>query len=502
VSRSRADEAATSLVVRRDRRLPLLAAHMSGLALAFVAIGMLVSAGVSLADRGPHADELALSSLVVALVGLGTWAGTRVPDVVRPASVFAAVTGTWVAVSVAGALPYVLADTMPHLDEALFESVSGFTGTGSTVLSDIEAGGAGILFWRNLTQWYGGMGVIVLAVAVLPFLGVGGLELIRAEAPGPTSDRLAPRVSETAKRLWAVYLGLTAVAIVALLAAGVSVYDAVTHAFTAVSTGGFSPHGDSIAHFDSVVVELVLVVIMLVGAVNFTLHWRALRGAPSVYGASTELRLYAGLAVGATVVVALLNVTDGAAVPTALRESLFNVAALLTSTGFGTADFVQWVPGAQAVLLLLMVSGGMAGSTSGGMKLLRVQVMLRHAARELRLARHPRAVLPVRQGSAPVGEEVVARVAGYVLAYVVLVVIGVLLVAALGADLTTATGSVISALGNMGPGLGETGPASHFAVLSRPGRGVLMGLMLFGRLEIFSVLLAGVAVTRALRRRR
>jgi trk system potassium uptake protein len=488
----------------RSRRRPHLTLHMIGLALCFVAVGMLVGAAVAVGDRGPHADALALAAFVTVIAGLASWAATTVPREVGAASVFAAVTATWVAVSFAGALPYVLAGTFPHLDDALFESVSGFTGTGSTVLADIEGAGAGILFWRSLTQWYGGMGVIVLAVAVLPFLGVGGLDLIRAEAPGPTSDRLAPRVSETAKRLWGVYGGLTVVAVAALLVCGLSPFDAVTHAFTVVSTGGFSTYGASISAFDSAAVEAVIIVLMLVAAVNFALHWRALRAGRrwwAVYASASELRLYVGMFVGFTAVVALLQAGAAPSGATAVREAAFNVATLLTSTGFGTADFVQWVPAVQLLLLVLMATGGMAGSTSGGIKLLRVQVMWQHAGRESRRARHPRAVLPVRQGGTAVGEDVVARVAGFVLAYVSLVLAGTLVVATLGADLPTSAGSVVSALSNMGPGLGDAGPASSFLVFTRPARAVLVALMLLGRLEIFSVLLAGVAATRFVRRR-
>ncbi|CAN5552175.1 TrkH family potassium uptake protein [soil metagenome] len=487
---------------RASRRLPSTAAHMVGLTLTFTAAGMAISLLVDLGTGGRGATALGVSSLLTGVVGLLLWRTTRVPARVSARETFTAVTMTWLVVSLAGALPFVLSGVLPDLDDALFESISGFTTTGSTVLSPIEGTARGILFWRQFTQWFGGMGMIVLAVAVLPFLGVGGLELIRAEAPGPTSDRLAPRVSETAKRLWLIYGGLTVLGVVALLFSGMSAYDAVAHSFSAVATGGFSPYDASIAHFDSLAVEVVLIAGMFAAAVNFTLHWRAVQGEPTIYWRDPGFRFYAGVVLFGIAVITLLNVADGMAVGRALRDTSFGVVSLISTTGFATADFVQWVPAAQLLLLGLMVTGGMPGSTCGGVKLLRVQVMVRHAWRELRQAGSPRAVLPVKLGNQAVPEAIVARIAGFVLVYFAIAVIGILALAALGADLPTSTGSVITALGSGGPGLGETGPVSNFTVLDRPSRVVLSALMLLGRLEIFPVLLMFAGLARVGPRRR
>ncbi len=489
-------------LVRPSKRPANTALHMVGLGLTVAALGMVASLVVGLATDDDGSGALAASASVTGLVGLGLWRGTRIPPRVRPQAVFTAVTVTWVAVSVASALPFFWSGELGRFDNALFESVSGITATGATVLSPIEGSGRGILFWRQLIVWYGGMGMIVLAVAVLPFLGVGGLHLIRAEAPGPTSDRLAPRVSETAKRLWFIYLAITGLGVVGLLACGTTLYDAVTHSFAAVATGGFSPYNANVTAFDSVPVELVLMAVMLAGATSFTLHWRASQGEPGAYWASSELRFFAGIVVAAVAAIAVLNVADGMATGRALRDSSFYVVSLVTTTGFTTVDYTLWVPATQIILLFLMVTGGMAGSTAGGVKIFRVSAVLAHATRELRRARTPSAVLPVKLGTQPVPEAVMARIAGFVILYFVVTVVGIVAIAAFGADLATPAGAAVTAMGGVGPGLGVTGPVDNFLPLSAAGRGVMMVLMLLGRLEIFPVLLMFAGLSRVGRRSR
>ena len=471
-----------------SRRVPSLLGRVAGAALLFVAAGMLVSTLVELGAGGAEVTSLAMSSVLVAAAGGAIHRVTKAPERTTAKATFVAVGGTWVIAAVAGAVPFVLAGTFPRVDDALFESISGFTGTGSTVLQPIETAPRGILFWRSMTQWYGGTGMVVLTVAVLPFLGIGGMELLRAEAPGPSTDRLTPRVSETAKRLWLVYGGFTIVAVTALLLAGLSPFDAVTHAFTTVSTGGLSPHDASIAHFDSLAVEVVLVVLMLYGATNFTLHWRFLTGDRSAYVRSPMFRWYLSVFATATAAVTgLLVWNDDFAALTALRDATFNVTSLLTSTGFGTANYVHWGAAAQLVLLGLMLSGGMAGSTAGGIKLIRVRVLFRFAVREIARVRHPRAVHPIRIGRENVPDPTVDRMVGFVLFYILIVIVGTVTLALLGAELPEAVGGVASAMGNMGPALGDAGPASNFLVYDRPARGVVMVMMFLGRLEIFPI---------------
>lgn len=473
-----------------SRRRPNTPVHLAGLGMLAVAAGLALSATVEAGYQDPEVVPLLASTGLVGVVGYIMWRTTTVPVDVRRSAAFISAVAVWVAISVAGAVPFVLSGVLANPELALFESVSGFTATGATVIAPIEGNGHGLLFFRQLTQWYGGMGMVVLAVAVLRSLGVGGMQLISAEGPGPTVDRLAPRVAETAKRLWTVYVVLTIVATAALLAVGLAPYDAVTHAMTGIATGGFSPRDASISYFDSVAVEAVIIVIMFVGAVNFALLWKVGRGR-SLRPLLTvsEFRFYVGVLLGAIgFVTPVLVVNDGLSLPSALRDAAFIVTSIMSTCGFGTADYVQWTPAAQLVLLFLMVTGAMAGSTSGAVKLFRIQVAIKHAIREVRRVRHPRGVFPVRLGDVPVSEKIVAAVLGFVMFYFVLAVAGVVLLAFLGADLPTAAGSIATAMGGVGPGLGDTGPASNFLTLNAAQRAVMDIYMILGRLEIIPIL--------------
>jgi trk system potassium uptake protein len=492
----------------RDRRVESVALNMIGVTLLFVAAGMVLSAIVDLVGGADALVPMLGAAALTGTVGLVSWRATRVPRRLAPTRVFGAVTASWLAMVTFGALPYLFDGVFPHWDLALFESISGYTCTGSTVVADIDGLDRGIAFYRQLTQWIGGMGVIVLAVAVLPFLGVGGLELIAAEAPGPTTDRLSPRVSETAKRLWLVYLLLTAAVALALAAAGTGLYDGITHSFTIVATGGFSTFGSGLGEFDSFPVEIVALVGMFLGATSFTLHWRLLHGDWRAYARSSEFRIWVAVLVAATLAVVLINVADGMGGGQAFRFGLFNVVALATTCGLaslpdgGSGDFAMWAPAAQLVLLFLMIPGGMTASTSGAAKWLRVQVLGRVVAREVQLAGSPRAVLPIKHDRKPVAENVVGRIIGFGLLYFVLILAGTMALAALGSTFDGSVGSAVTALGGVGPGLGETGPASNFLTLTRPARGVLSFLMLAGRLELMALLIGVVAPLSWMRGRR
>ena len=484
--------------------------HVIGISLAAVSAGMLACALLEALTSRRDTAALAVSALLTGAAGGLLWYVTR-PGAIRKRQIFGTVAWTWILITGVGALPFILAGTFAYggagfveqVVNSLFESASGFSASGSTVLADFETPGRGLMMYRQLTHWYGGMGVVVLAVAVLPFLGVGGLELISAEAPGPSSDRLTPRVSETARRLWIVYIGFTACAALAFFAADgfASLYDAVAHAFTVAATGGFSVHAESIGHYDSVAVETVAIVCMILGGTSFSLHWRAVADRTLPYHRNSEFRSYLTLlSVAAIVIVILLWLENGLPLGSSIRAGVFTVVSLGTSTGLSNAtgpgspgDYVMWVAGAQLVLLLLMVVGGCSGSTSGGIKVLRMRVLGLTMLRSVRHTQTPRAVIPIRLGRDIVSETVVSRVAGFFLLHFLLVACGLLAVTALEGDLESSLGAVVSALGNMGPALNEAGPTSNYAAaFSQPARLVLALLMVVGRLEIFPILLAAM----------
>lgn len=493
-------------------REPLTAptTHVVGLALMLLGPGMLFAAAIEWGSSTSH-DEWALvvSALICMAAGFLLNRATTLGDDIRSVSVFSIVAWTWIVCSVFGALPYLLGSmfTWSQWDGALFESVSGFSCTGSTVLSDIEANGRGVLMWRQLTQWYGGMGMVVLAVTVLPYLGVGGLALMTAEAPGHSSDRLAPRVSETAKLLWLVYCGITAaVALVIWALPGANLYDGVAHAFATAATGGFSTYNASAGHFDSAAVEFVLIVAMVACGISFAHHYRALNGDPGVYRRSNETMTYVGILAAATAVVTVINWSQGiAGFGTSLRDSAFNVATLGTSTGFGNVrddgigNFVLWGGAVQIVLLVLMVIGGCVGSTAGGSKVYRSLIGAKHLQREIRRLRHRNGVFPVKLGRDAVPESIVASAFGFLILFFGFVLIGTLAVAATGSDLLTSASASISAMSNMGPALGEAGPTANFTVFTRPARMMLAALMLIGRLEIYAVMLMFASTARSYR---
>ena len=492
--------------------------HVAGIALMFVAVGMFASAVLE-ALGGTHGASILLAAVLTLVPGASLWLFTR-PGQVDRATVFNAVAGTWLVVSAFGALPYLFAGTFQRsgitlpvvFADALFESVSGYSCTGSTIFGShnlISDQGPGILMYRQFTQWIGGMGIVVLVVTVLPALRASGLGLIGAEAPGAGGDRLAPRMAQTARRFWYLYAGLTALIAVALFAVGMSPFDAVAHAFTTASTGGFSTRDASIGYWDSVAVEMVIMIGLVLGAASFTLHSRTLSSHRPVHLEDPEFRAYIWLLTGSTVLVTLLLCSEGMGPTNALRAAVFNVVTLGTSGGFGNAtgpgtngDFVTWAAGPQMVLLVLLVSGGCTGSTSGGVKVMRLVVGLSHARRTIRSIRYPRAVLLVRHGGSTMAEPLVERIAGFMIIFGILVVSGTLVVAALGTDLVTAFSGVIGSLGNMGPALNKAGPTASFVDgFATPARLVLALLMLIGRLELFPMLLVLVTPYRTLQER-
>jgi trk system potassium uptake protein len=477
-------------------RWPSVTTHVAGLTALIGGVGMVLSALVEQIDGGPDVVPLALSGAAVAVIGAVAWRRSTIPARLRRVDVFVAVTASWLLLTMAGAVPYLATGTLDRVDDAVFESVSGFTTTGATVLRPIEGLSAGILFWRSLSQWLGGMGVIVLVVAVLPTVGAGGMDLLQAEAPGPTGERLTPRLRQTARYLWSVYLGLTALLLVAYFAAGMSAYDAVVHSFTTVSTGGFSPYDASLGHFDSAVVEWIAVVGMVLAGGSFTLYYRALRGRIGPLRRSAEMRLYLVVVAGTSLFLYVVGSGERGLGHTAARDSVFTVASVVSTTGFTTTDFGQWNQVSLVVLLLLMPVGAMAGSTAGGVKLVRILAVGSYAYRELVRQLHPRLVRPVRVGATHLDEAVSSRVLGFLVLVLIIFGSGVVVVASTGADLATSFSASATALGNVGPGLGDVGPASDFRALDAPARAAMALVMLLGRLEVYPVLLSLAVLPR------
>ncbi len=474
---------------------PSLIAQVIGLTLSFAGAGLVLSAMVEIAygDTGDW-RVLGILGLVTSVIGYGLRAFTSIPDRILRLDVFVSVTASWVSMAIVGSLPFLATGTITDLDMAMFESVSGFTTTGATVLragSDptVFDASVGLLFWRSVTQWLGGMGVIVLVVAVLPSVGSWGMGLLEAEAPGPTGERLTPRVTHTAQHLWAFYVGFTVLTIVGYLAAGMNLYDAASHSLTTVSTGGFSRYTLSIGHFESAAVEWVAIAAMFVAGSSFTLLYRLVRGRPGPLLRSVEFRLYVALIIVATGLTWYSSGEPGTL--TGLRNSVFTVMAVVTTTGYGTADFVgAWNPPAQAVLLILMPIGAMAGSTAGGVKLVRVLAVASLAHRETLAQLHQKLVRPVRVGQSLIDDRVVDRVVGFLVLVLAAFGGGGLLIALTGEDVVTAFSASATTLGNVGPGLGDVGPRHDFAGLTVFARLVCIANMLLGRLEIYPVLLA------------
>ncbi len=399
------------------------------------------------------------------------------------------VVGGWVLASAFGALPYLFSGAIAHPVDALFESASGFTTTGASILTDIEAAGRGVLFWRSFTQWLGGMGIIVLFVALLPELGPGARFLYKLEVPGPTKETLHPRVHDTAAALWRIYLAMSGAEIVLLLAAGLDLYDALTHTFSTLSTGGFSPRGASVAAFDSPLVEVIIIVFMLAAGVNFSLYYGLARYRGRNLLRDRELAAYLGLTVAASLLIFLNLAWEGGyeGLHWALLDSLFQVASIITTTGFATADFDVWPNESRVLLVSLMFVGGCAGSTAGGMKIMRLVIGLKAAFREVRLIFSPNTVLKVFVGGKAVPEAVVRSVGGFLILYFTSWAIGLLLLTIGGADLETSMSAAIATLGNIGPGLHAVGPTANFAFFSPWQKLVMVVLMWIGRLEIYAI---------------
>ncbi len=396
----------------------------------------------------------------------------------------------WVCAAFVGSLPYLFSGTFSSFVNAYFESASGFTTTGATVLETIEGLPRGILFWRSLTHWLGGMGIIVLSIAILPLLGVGGMQLFRAEAPGPVTDRIKPRIAETAKTLWKVYIFISTVETLLLILGGMDLFNALCHTFGTMATGGFSTLNQSIGGYDNLYFDIVITVFMLIAGANFALHYQILRGNFRQFWESDEFRFYI-----AVFAISLLCITANTYshvyknIFEALRYSSFQVASILTTTGFVTADFEKWPYFSQIFLVFLMFIGGCAGSTGGSIKCMRILLLLKQMKKSLNQFIHPHGVFPIKLGRQVISPDVMNSVLSFFLLFIFLVVIGTLIMALLGMDIISAFASVAACIGNIGPGLGNIGPMDNYNHIPTFGKCFLVFLMFVGRLEVYTIIL-------------
>lgn len=413
------------------------------------------------------------------------------------------VTFGWIFMALSGSLPYVISEAIPDFTDAFFETMSGYTTTGATILNDIESVPRGILFWRNLTHWIGGMGIIVLAIAILPLLGIGGMQLFVAEAPGPSADKLKPRITDTAKRLWLIYFSYTVAESILLWAAGMSLYDAINHSLSTMATGGFSTKNASVAFWnDQPLIQYIIILFMFLAGTNFVISYFAFKGKIQKVLHNDEFRWYFRFIAGFTILVSLviyfradfsISSIDHPMVwgpaESAFRHALFQILAIVTTTGFVTADYTLWTPFLTVFFFGIMFLGGSAGSTSGGVKVMRHIILIRNGMTEFKRSLHPNAILPVRFNGKAIDKEIVFNVLGFFILYMLFFILGAGVFAFLGLDFQSAIGGSAATLGNIGPALGDLGPVHNFDILPPAGKWWASFLMLIGRLELFTVLI-------------
>jgi len=426
------------------------------------------------------------------LTGLSLWFLTRKTDRLElgKREGYLIVTLGWVTMSLFGAVPFVLHGSIPSFTDALFETMSGFTTTGASILNNIESLPHGLLFWRSFTQWIGGMGIIVLSLAILPLLGIGGMQLYAAEVPGITKDKLHPRVKETAKRLWVIYLAFTVAESILLMIAGMNFFDAINHSFTTMATGGFSTKNASIAYFTSPFIQYILILFMFFAGMNFTLHYLAIHKKFSFFKNNDEFRYYLLFILVVTVFITITHLPHVNFHPEeAFRQSLFHVVSLVTTTGFVSSDYENWAVFSRMIFFVLLFVGGSAGSTGGGIKIIRHLLLFKNGFLELKRLIHPRAIIPVRLNGKSVSSEIISNVQAFFIIYILIFVFGSIMLSLMGVDFISSVGAVATCLGNVGPGIGTVGPVANFNHLPDLAKWLLSFLMLLGRLELFTVLI-------------
>ncbi|MBU2951291.1 TrkH family potassium uptake protein [Tamlana agarivorans] len=478
--------------------------HFLGLLLVFNGGFMLLSALVSLIYQDGVTSQISIAGVLTMLVGAVGMLFTRTHEkVMNKREGYIVVTFGWIFMSLSGTLPYVITESIPSFTDAFFETMSGYTTTGASILNDIEAIPKGVLFWRSLTHWIGGMGIIVLAIAILPLLGIGGMQLFAAEAPGPSGDKLHPRITDTAKRLWLIYFSYTAAETLLLNLAGMSFFDAINHAMCTLSTGGFSTKNASVAYWNhQPIIQYIICLFMFLAGSNFVLSYFAFKGRFQKILHDEEFSLYFKFITIFTAIAGLiiyfqadLSVSSihhpivwGEA-ESAFRHALFQVLSIITTTGFVSADYTLWTPFLVVFFFGLMFLGGSAGSTSGGVKVVRHLILIKNGFLEFKRTLHPNAIVPVRYNKKAINRFIVFNVLAFFILYMLSFIIGALVFSMFGLEFKSAIGLAASTLGNVGPAFGDFGPVNNYALLPGLGKWWASFLMLIGRLELFTVLI-------------
>ncbi len=465
---------------------------------------MLLSSTISFYYKDGVGNQMVIAGIVTILLGAIFMFSTKNHrKYLQKRDGYVIVTFGWIFMSLTGTLPYIFTGSIPSFTNAFFETMSGYTTTGASILNDIESVPYGVLFWRSITHWIGGMGIIVLAIAILPLLGIGGMELFAAEAPGPSSDKLHPRITDTAKRLWIIYVGYTIAETILLKIAGMSFFDAINHSLSTLSTGGFSTKNSSIAYWnDQPMIQYIIMVFMFLAGTNFVLSYFMFKRKFRKIFHDEEFKFYLIAVVAISIMASLViyyqvdmsqSTVDHPMVlgrfESGFRHSLFQVLAIITTTGFVSADYTIWTPFLTLFFFGLMFLGGSAGSTSGGIKIVRHILLIKNGLLEFRRTLHPRAILPVRYNTKAVQQPIVFNILAFFILYLLSFIIGVLVFSWMGLDFKTALGGAASSLGNVGPALGDLGPVNNYASLPSPAKWWSAFLMLIGRLELFTVLI-------------
>jgi len=462
-------------------------------------LSMLIPTVISWSFSEPDLSGHLQSMIICIVVGIPFWMITRKSRALNSKDGFAIVSFAWLIVAFAGSLPFYLSGTIPNFTDAWFEAMSGVTTTGATIIGNpttlpnlpngIESMPHGILFWRSFLQWIGGMGIIVFTIAILPLLGVGGVQLFKAEVPGPVADKIRPRVKETAKILWMVYVGFTFLQFLLLGFAGMPWFDSICHAFTTMPTGGFSTQNASIAAYSNPLIHYVIIFFMFIAGVNFTLHFRAITGNFKSYFKDYEFKVYFFILFFATTFIFFnISYSELDLSHNTFRISLFQSLALMTGTGYANANYELWPFFSQLLLFIMMFFGAMGGSTSGGLKIARVILLIKYAASETRRMLHSRAIIPIRIGDRTISDDVIRNTLGFFLIYLSFFVMTALVLTALNFDFLSSLSAAASAIGNVGPAFGAFGPTDNYALLHPIGKWMMTFCMLLGRLEIFTIM--------------